>query len=137
MVSSSNKLKLNNTGQALVEFALILPFLLFLTFAIIEFGRYLYIKNAATNGARQGARVAAVTPLDWTPTRKSAIYHAATSIKAGSGAWNTPVIAPDPPSTSGVAITVTVSKPFTMMPFLTYFVPTLTSVSASATMRYE
>jgi len=33
--------RLNNSGQALVEFAIILPFLFLLVFGIIEFGRYM------------------------------------------------------------------------------------------------
>lgn len=121
--------------------ALILPFLLFLTFAIIEFGRYLFIKNTATNGARQGARTAAVTPLPWDAAKRSAIYSAATSIKAGSQPWNQPVIVPDPPSAPGVEVSVTVSKPFNVMPMVKYFIPSLntklSNISAKATMRFE
>ena len=58
MKDKTAKNPVGTNGQALVEMALILPILLFLTFAFIEFGRYLFIKNTATNGARQGARVA-------------------------------------------------------------------------------
>ena len=47
------------TGQSLVEFALILPIVLSLLFGIVEFGRgfqsWLTITNAAAFGARTGA----------------------------------------------------------------------------------
>lgn len=48
----------NNKGQALVEFAIILPILLIILMGIIEFGMmmnsYLTIQNAAREGARLG-----------------------------------------------------------------------------------
>ena len=47
-------------GQALAEFALILPVLALLLFAILDLGRAVYVYNTLANAARQGARVAAV-----------------------------------------------------------------------------
>jgi Flp pilus assembly protein TadG len=52
----------NQKGQALVEFALILPLLLLLLFGVFEFGRAMFIKNTLNNAARAAARVAVVTP---------------------------------------------------------------------------
>lgn len=49
-------------GQALVEFALILPLLVLLVFGLVEFGRAMYVKNMLNNAARAGARAAVVTP---------------------------------------------------------------------------
>ena len=43
-------------GQALAEFALILPVLFLLIAGIIEFGRAWNIKQAVTDAAREGAR---------------------------------------------------------------------------------
>jgi len=51
----------NHKGQALVEFAIILPLLLMLLFGIFEFGRAMYIKNTLNNAARSAVRVAVVT----------------------------------------------------------------------------
>lgn len=48
------------TGQALVEFTLILPIFLLLLFALVDFGRAFYSWLIVTNAAREGARVAAV-----------------------------------------------------------------------------
>jgi Flp pilus assembly protein TadG len=47
-------------GQALPEFALVLPLILLILFGAIELGRAVYIYNTLANAARQGARVAAV-----------------------------------------------------------------------------
>ena len=43
------------TGQALVEFALLLPLLLVLIISTLEFGRLFYTKIVITNAAREGA----------------------------------------------------------------------------------
>ena len=47
-------------GQALAEFALVLPLILFFIAGIIEFGRAWNIKQAVTDAAREGARYAVV-----------------------------------------------------------------------------
>jgi Flp pilus assembly protein TadG len=48
------------SGQTLVEFALVLPILLILIFGAIEFGRVFHATHVITSAAREGARVAAV-----------------------------------------------------------------------------
>ena len=47
-------------GQALVEFALVLPILLILLLGILDFSRAVAAYNSVSNGARSGARVAIV-----------------------------------------------------------------------------
>lgn len=47
-------------GAAAVEFALLLPLLLFLIFGIIDFGRALNAQITLTQAAREGARLAAL-----------------------------------------------------------------------------
>ena len=47
-------------GQALVEFALIVPIFLLLVFAIVDFGMGFHAWITVTNAAREGARVGAV-----------------------------------------------------------------------------
>jgi Flp pilus assembly protein TadG len=47
-------------GQALTEFALILPILLLLVFGVFDFGRAIYAYNSISNAAREGARTAIV-----------------------------------------------------------------------------
>ena len=48
------------SGQTLVEFALILPILVILIFGAIEFGRIFHATHVITSAAREGARAAAV-----------------------------------------------------------------------------
>jgi Flp pilus assembly protein TadG len=47
-------------GQGLVEFALLLPVLLLLLFALFDFGRAIFAFNTVSNAAREGARIAIV-----------------------------------------------------------------------------
>jgi Flp pilus assembly protein TadG len=47
-------------GQSLAEFALVLPVLALLLFALLDLGRAVYMYNTLANSARAGARVAAV-----------------------------------------------------------------------------
>jgi hypothetical protein len=52
-------------GQALVEFVLVLPILLFLALGVIEFARALDVTHSMTSLSREGANLAARgTPLD-------------------------------------------------------------------------
>lgn len=43
-------------GQALVEFALVFPIFLVLVFGLIDVGRLVYVDNALSQAAREGAR---------------------------------------------------------------------------------
>ena len=54
------KLRKNEKGQTLVEFAIVLPILLLLVMGIIQFGIIFSAQIALTNAAREGARAASV-----------------------------------------------------------------------------
>jgi Flp pilus assembly protein TadG len=54
------------SGQALVEFALVLPVLMLLVMGIIDFGFAFNQWNTAQNAAREGARIAAVSTSEAT-----------------------------------------------------------------------
>lgn len=47
-------------GAAVVEFALVVPVLFLIIFAVIDFGRALWTMNVLSSGVREGARAAAV-----------------------------------------------------------------------------
>ena len=49
-------------GAAAVELAIVLPVLLLVIGGIVDFGRFFYTQIQVTNAAREGARVAVVTP---------------------------------------------------------------------------
>ena len=51
----------DESGQSLVEFAMVLPMLLVVGFIITEFGRALWIKNVLTEAAGHAARAAIVS----------------------------------------------------------------------------
>jgi Flp pilus assembly protein TadG len=51
-------------GQALVEFALVLPVITLIVFGFIDVGRFVFSYTTLTNAARQAARVAAVNQVD-------------------------------------------------------------------------
>jgi Flp pilus assembly protein TadG len=51
-------------GQALVEFAFVLPVIVLLAFGFIDVGRAVFTDNTLGNAARQAARVVAVNQVD-------------------------------------------------------------------------
>lgn len=53
------RIRETDAGQALVEFALVLPVMLLMLFALVDFGRGFYSWLIVTNAAREGARVGA------------------------------------------------------------------------------
>jgi Flp pilus assembly protein TadG len=48
-------------GQALVEFALVIPWFALLLFGLIDLGRFVYVSNALNESAREAARVGSVS----------------------------------------------------------------------------
>lgn len=58
--------RFDNRGQALVEFALLLPVVMMLLLGIVEFGRAWQAKQTLTDAAREGARIAVVANGQYT-----------------------------------------------------------------------
>jgi TadE-like protein len=54
------------SGQSLMEFAIVLPLLLLIAFGIIEFGRAYYQYNTLSKAIRNGARYMSFSPYDST-----------------------------------------------------------------------
>lgn len=54
----------NEQGQATLEFALVISFLLLLLFGIIDFSRIFFAYATMSNGVREGARYAIIHPDD-------------------------------------------------------------------------
>lgn len=52
--------RVDESGVAAAEFALLLPVLLLILFGIIEFGMIMYSREVVTNAAREGARAGIV-----------------------------------------------------------------------------
>ena len=54
----------SNRGQAIIEFAFVLPLLCIMILGIIEFGVLFYDKAVVTNASREGARAAIAFQTD-------------------------------------------------------------------------
>ena len=144
----------NQKGQALVEFAIILPLLFLLIFGIFEFGRAMFIKNSLNNAARSAVRVAVVTPTladitysagaftnppDGTDKIKAKIYDILLYIKKDTATATVNVVE-HPNALPSDTVTVTVTGDFVSI------VSTITNklqisitdkLSGEASMRYE
>jgi len=120
-------------GAGLVEFALVLPLLLMLTFAGLEFGRMNMIRNTAENAAYEGARHAVV------PGATAAEVQAAVdTILASISAKNAQVtISPNPLSTPSETVTVTVSVPSAGNAYWKLVFMANSMISASCTLTKE
>ena len=75
MGSTQKKNRRMQSGQSLVELAIMLPFLLVVALGVIEMGRFMYIGILVGNAARAGAAYATeslVTSVDTTGTTTAA-----------------------------------------------------------------
>jgi Flp pilus assembly protein TadG len=88
------------SGQAVVEFALILPLFMLLVFGTLEFGRAYYDMHLITNAARGGARVGSL-PGKVESDVTSAVNASMNSVGL-PGTWSTAVVVKD---TGGVVRT--------------------------------
>ena len=123
-------------GQAMTEFALVLPILMVIVAGMLGFGRVFYYWIQANHVANETARWAIVDQNPFAPTTLQ--QHAANSatIEFNSGpAQATVCIQRDGSSLDlGQPLKVTVHKPFTFVPILN--IGTIT-IRASSTMRVE
>jgi Flp pilus assembly protein TadG len=124
----------NQRGQAVVEFALVLPLLLLLVFGVTEFGRAWMTKNILTSAAREGCRVAVVTDPDVTAVN-SRVDEVCAAGRVTPGTVT--VTGPDPADVER-RVSVTVTTDFVVIPgnILGTFSGTI-PLSATAVMRHE
>lgn len=66
------RLRGEERGAALVEFAIVLPLLVLLLFGVVEFGRAYNARIELTSAVREGARAAALSGDPQTATRNAA-----------------------------------------------------------------
>ena len=74
-------------GAAAVETALVLPLLLMVVFAMIDFGRMLNTQIRVTEAAREGARALALTGSDEAGTIAGTVLGGSPSPVVGPGYW--------------------------------------------------
>jgi Flp pilus assembly protein TadG len=144
-------------GQALVEFALVLPLILLIFLGILDFGRAMNYYNDLTQLAAEGARSASVNhnPDGTVPTspltqliqqqikdqattaeiKNNPSFHVCVGVPSGSpGVIDSTKV----PATVGAPVMVTASMPFDLIPFIgdKIGIGTIT-LSGKTTMRAE
>jgi Flp pilus assembly protein TadG len=134
MITSIRKMFIRSRrsdGQALVEFALLIPLLVIIILGIIEFGRIWMTMNVLASAAREGARKAAVTSPD--PAQVQTVVENVLTAADITGATIT-TVGPN----SDNEVTVTVQIDYTVV--TGSFVPGLNStmqLSRSVVMHWE
>ena len=126
-----------DSGEALVEMALVLPILLVLSLGMLDFGRAFHMKNIVDAAAREGCRVAVIT----TPVDVALAQGRASDILTAGGVIGgvTDVQGPDPAK----MVTVTVTARFTFVTpglfalFGSLADPTGINMTGKASMRKE
>lgn len=139
----ANQLKMRNRdrrGIAIVEMAVVTPFLLLLTFALLEYGWMFLKSQQITNAARSGARYAATAVVtstgQVTGSGSPAVqFLIASGIPVDDGAVTVPTgVTPG----TGNPVTVTVTIPYYELQFTGFpLLPTPTYLTATVTMAKE
>jgi Flp pilus assembly protein TadG len=132
--------RLGESGQALVEFAIIAPILLLLIMGIVDFGRAFYTYHVLIDAAREGARVAVVanptTTVDTVANRINRLLDG-----AGLDTANATKSITGFHGGTGVSATVTIAYPFNIRwitPFLGWTnAQAAFTLNSSATFRNE
>jgi Flp pilus assembly protein TadG len=125
--------KKRNRGQAIVEFALILPIFLLLVLGSMEFGLVFHQYQIVTSASREGARAATLGGTD--AEVRAAVNSAASTINSGA---LTTTISPAA-RVRGNAVTVTVTNPVTIQtPLIAQLItPNPYPVTGKTVMRME
>jgi len=120
-------------GTSTLEFAVVLPFLLLVLLATVEFSRAWLLLNLVTTAAREGARAGTVVP----PTQVQTVATQRIDQILGVGKWTGTVTCNPSPCAPDSEVRVTVTVTFqTLVPA---FLPMLQSLNLqqTASMRYE
>lgn len=135
--SSQGNRRKSRRGAAAVEFAMVAPVFLLLTFGMMEYGRMVMVQQVLTNGSREGARKAV---LDGATTADVTTAVQAYLTNAGITGGATISVSPNPPTSaaSGDPVTVTISVPFSQVSWLPApMYLGATTLNASSSMRRE
>jgi len=109
----------NQDGQSATEFALVLPILAFLLFAVIQFGIVFNNWVQLTDATRAGARKAAVARRLPNPKTacEDAVRASATNLKPSNGLTATCTDVTNNPWQPGDDVTVTATYPYSISLF--------------------
>lgn len=73
-MKQSKRFNANEQGATLVEFSIAALLFLTVMFAVIEFGRALWVHNALADAARRGARYAVINPANEEKVKNVVVY---------------------------------------------------------------
>ncbi len=126
----SKKCLRDSKGQSTVEFALVVPLLIVMVVAIVEFGRLWMTVNVLTSAAREGARIAAISAPDYWR-----VNNAAQNVLSASQINGATVSLSGPNSAGDVRVTVRM----TYAPVTGNIIPRLAALqlARSSTMHWE
>jgi Flp pilus assembly protein TadG len=128
------------SGQSIVEFAFIMPFLVFLLLGITQFGLAFHNYLAITDAARVGARAAAVHRTSNPCGAATTAIQNTVSASQWSVISSRIVCNPSTPGAAGSSYTISINYPFTIgLPgmFGLPAISTTGTMTASATERLE
>src|SRR5579883_639181 len=103
----------SSRGQAMAEFTLMVPMLLVIVFAAVEFGRAYSVWVTITNAAREGARYGVINPTD-TSGITTKVQNASSPYNDSNLTVSTPTCSPSPCS-SGGSLSVTATYKLTLI----------------------
>lgn len=133
----------SSKGQALVEFAFVLPILFGFIFGIIEFGRVMWVQQVLSNAARAAVREASLSGAKVTNTVNTnyiinPLAASRITVTSADIAWTPDVAAATANNSIGVVITVPFSR-VTLSKIVKVFGVDLSGVSlkGQCTMRKE
>jgi Flp pilus assembly protein TadG len=130
------KRRKNDSGQAVVEFAVILPVLLMILFAILQFGIVFNNYIQVTAAAREGARKAAVSRSLGTAAAETAATTSAKAAAPGLKQSSITVTYPNSPTfAQGSDVTVQVTYPYSIS--ILGIIVKSGNLTSSTTMRVE
>jgi Flp pilus assembly protein TadG len=134
----------SEAGQSVVEFALVLPVLCALVFALIDFGKAAYYYIALTHVANEGARIASVNPSSLPGGSTSLkgylcsqLGSSSSELRSGSSSVDKATVSisyPQSTQATGDPVKVQVSTNYHWIPF---FGGGTMSIGGSAVMRLE
>lgn len=103
-------------GVTAVEFAFVAPVFFIMVLGIIEFGRAMMVQSLLTGAAQQGARAGSLTNASTANVTSSVNNY----LSSGGISGASTTVSPSPPSSasSGQAITVTVTIPYSQVSWL-------------------
>jgi Flp pilus assembly protein TadG len=131
-------LRARKPGQSLVEFAIILPVFMLLTFGVIDFGYMLFRQLETGNCARDVARKLAVQDENWAATIPASCQTGTDGVSYGT-VYKTSAGASATGPVPGGSVTVNATRTHEWF-VVNVFIPGMPSsrqMAASATMRVE